>query len=113
MDDADFAWMRQHPFPVIETAITKALGTVLKETRRARGLSHKRVVERMADKISERTLGSYEVGRRHMTVVRLLEVCMASNASMLTVLGQTAVRARQLVEGEASAATPPSGVAPR
>lgn len=55
----------------------RVLGEELRELRKRRGWTRKELGERLTSEISLQTLATYELGTRHCSVVRLVELCMA------------------------------------
>lgn len=55
----------------------KALGEELRELRNRWGWTRKELGEQLDSEISLQTLATYELGTRHCSVVRLVELCMA------------------------------------
>jgi len=55
----------------------KALGEELRELRNQWGWTRKELGEQLDSEISLQTLATYELGTRHCSVVRLVELCMA------------------------------------
>ncbi len=71
------------------------LGRELREAREARGWSRAQLVGMLPSGIGDRTLLSYEHGTRHLTVVRLVELCRALGLIAVAVLlNQALQRAR-------------------
>jgi transcriptional regulator with XRE-family HTH domain len=62
---------------IAERAISRAVGEELRRTREAKGWSRAQLVGRLPSGIGDRTLLSYEHGTRHLTVLRLVELCRA------------------------------------
>ncbi|MCR3719215.1 MULTISPECIES: helix-turn-helix domain-containing protein [Prauserella salsuginis group] len=58
-------------------AFQRVLGEELRKLRRQRGWTRKELNERLQSDISLQTLATYELGTRHCSVVRLVELCMA------------------------------------
>lgn len=55
----------------------QVLGEELRELRNRRGWTRKELSERLDSEISQQTLATYELGTRHCSVVRLVELCLA------------------------------------
>lgn len=55
----------------------KALGEELRELRNSWGWTRKELGEQLDSEISLQTLATYELGTRHCSVVRLVELCTA------------------------------------
>lgn len=53
------------------------LGEELRELRNRKGWTRKDLSERLDSEISQQTLATYELGTRHCSVVRLVELCLA------------------------------------
>lgn len=77
-----------------DRAISRALGEELRRTREGRGWSRGQLVARLPSGIGERTLLSYEHGTRHLTVLRLIELCRAQEVAAPTLLNQALQRAQ-------------------
>jgi transcriptional regulator with XRE-family HTH domain len=77
-----------------EKAISRAIGEELRRTRESRGWSRVQLVARLPSGIGDRTLLSYEHGTRHLTTLRLIELCRALDVSAPTLLNQALQRAR-------------------
>ncbi|GAA1203578.1 helix-turn-helix transcriptional regulator [Prauserella alba] len=58
-------------------AFQRVLGEELRKLRKQRGWTRKELNERLQSDISLQTLATYELGTRHCSVVRLVELCMA------------------------------------
>jgi transcriptional regulator with XRE-family HTH domain len=78
-----------------EKAVSRAIGEELRRAREAKGLSRGKLVACLPSGIGDRTLLSYEHGTRHMTVIRLLEVCQPLGVVASTLLTEALQRARQ------------------
>lgn len=91
-DDASAAM--DVPGNISDIAIAKALGEELRRAREARELSRRQLAECLPSGIGERTLLSYEHGTRHMTVVRLFELCLQLDVGAPGLLGRALQRAR-------------------
>lgn len=81
-----------------DKAISRAIGEELRRTREARGWSRLQLVERLPSGIGERSLLSYEHGTRHLTALRLIEVCNALGDDAPTLLARALQRARIHIE---------------
>lgn len=55
----------------------RVLGEELRELRKQRGWTRRELGERLTSDISLQTLATYELGTRHCSVVRLVELCLA------------------------------------
>ncbi|WP_410595435.1 hypothetical protein [Amycolatopsis sp. lyj-23] len=60
-------------------AYQRALADELGRLRRRRGWTRKQLLSRMAADLSVQTLATYEQGTRHVSVLRLVELCYAMN----------------------------------
>ncbi|GAA1239831.1 helix-turn-helix domain-containing protein [Prauserella halophila] len=58
-------------------AFQRVLGEELRKLRKQRGWTRKELNERLQSDISLQTLATYELGTRHCSVVRLVELCLA------------------------------------
>jgi transcriptional regulator with XRE-family HTH domain len=79
---------------VAERAISRAVGEELRRAREAKGWSRAQLVAMLPSGIGDRTLLSYEHGTRHLTVLRLVELCRALGVAAPTLLNQALQRAR-------------------
>ena len=79
---------------VTKEAISRAIGDELCRVRESLGWSRQKFVERLPSGICERTLLSYEHGKRHMTLLRYLELCHALGVVAPTLLTHALQRAR-------------------
>jgi transcriptional regulator with XRE-family HTH domain len=77
-----------------EKTISRAIGEELRRAREATGWSRLQLVSRLPSGIGDRTLLSYEHGTRHLTVIRLIEICRALSVAAPTLLNQALQRAR-------------------
>jgi transcriptional regulator with XRE-family HTH domain len=59
------------------TSYQRVLGDELRRVRKQRGWTRKELQQRLQSEISLQTLATYELGTRHCSVVRLVELCMA------------------------------------
>ena len=82
-----------------ERAISRALGEELRRTREACGWSRAQLVGMLPSGIGDRTLLSYEHGTRHLTVLRLIELCSALGVAADAVVAHALQRARIHLEG--------------
>lgn len=78
--------------------ISRAIGEELRRTREMLGLSREQLVAQMPSGIGSRTVLSYEHGTRHLTVLRLVEICRALCVDTATLLTRGLQRARIHVE---------------
>ena len=74
--------------------INRAIGEELRLAREALGWSRGHLVSRLPSGIGDRTLLSYEHGTRHLTTVRLIELCRAMAVDAPTLLTRALQRAR-------------------
>lgn len=81
-------------FDVAERAISRAVGEELRRTREAHGWSRGQLTTMLPSGIGERTILSYEHGTRHLTVLRLIEMCRALGVAADTLLANALQRAR-------------------
>jgi transcriptional regulator with XRE-family HTH domain len=79
---------------VAERAISRAVGEELRRAREAKGWSRAQLVGMLPSGIGDRTLLSYEHGTRHLTVLRLVELCRALGVAAPSLLNQALQRAR-------------------
>lgn len=79
---------------VTKEAISRAIGNELCRVREALGWSRLQFVARLPSGIGERTLLSYEHGKRHMSLLRFLELCHALGVVAQTLLAHALQRAR-------------------
>lgn len=80
--------------PVTVGIVARAIGAELELVREERGWSRGQLVARLPSGIGERTLLSYEHGQRHVTVLRLLELCRALGVTAAELLTAALQRAR-------------------
>lgn len=69
-------------------AFQRVLGEELRKLRRQRGWTRKELNERLQSDISLQTLATYELGTRHCSVVRLVELCTALGEPPQDLLGR-------------------------
>jgi transcriptional regulator with XRE-family HTH domain len=77
-----------------EKAISRAIGKELRLAREARGWSRAQFVALLPSGICDRTLLSYEHGTRHLTALRLVELCGALGVAAPTLFSQALQRAQ-------------------
>lgn len=77
-----------------EKVISRAIGEELRRARESNGWSRAQLVALLPSGIGDRTLLSYEHGTRHLTALRLIELCHALGISAATLLNQALQRAR-------------------
>lgn len=77
-----------------DKVISRAIGDELRRAREALGWSRGHLVSRLPSGIGDRTLLSYEHGTRHLTTLRLIELCRALGVAAPTLLNQALQRAR-------------------
>src|SRR5690349_10328107 len=77
---------------------SRMLGEELRCAREALGWSRLQLVARLPSGIGERTLLSYEHGTRHLTALRLVELCYALGVDAPTLLRRALQRARIHIE---------------
>lgn len=82
----------------LNKAFSRALGDELRRVREAEGWSRVQLVERLPSGICDRTLLSYEHGTRHLTALRLVELCFSLQVDAPTLLGRALQRARIHIE---------------
>lgn len=75
-------------------AISRAIGRELRRAREAEGLSRVQLVAELPSGIGDRTVLSYEHGTRHLTVIRLLELCRVLGVAGPTLLTQALQQAQ-------------------
>ncbi|WP_420807855.1 helix-turn-helix transcriptional regulator [Amycolatopsis antarctica] len=68
---------RGHVVRIDGEAYQRVLGEELRKLRRKRGWTRKDLNDRLQSEISLQTLATYELGTRHCSVVRLVELCVA------------------------------------
>lgn len=78
----------------VARAVARAVGEELRRAREAKGWSRAQFVTRLPSGIGDRTLLAYEHGLRHLTLIRLLELCEALDAVVADVVSQGLQRAR-------------------
>lgn len=78
----------------LNKAISLAVGEELRRAREAKGWTRGYFVKQLPSGIGARTLLSYEHGTRHLTVLRLVEVCKVLETAAPHVLGLALQRAR-------------------
>jgi transcriptional regulator with XRE-family HTH domain len=74
--------------------ISRAIGEELRLAREALGWSRGHLVSRLPSGIGDRTLLSYEHGTRHLTTLRLIELCRAMGVGAPTLLTRALQRAQ-------------------
>ena len=74
--------------------VSRMLGEELRRAREALGWSRLHLAEQLPSGIGDRTLLSYEHGTRHLTALRLIELCHTLKTDAPTVLGRALQRAR-------------------
>lgn len=79
---------------VVERAVSRAVGEELRRVREAKGWSRAQLVGKLPSGIGDRTLLSYEHGTRHLTVLRLVELCRALGVAAPVLLNRALQRAR-------------------
>jgi hypothetical protein len=77
-----------------DKAISRAVGEELRRVREALGWSRGHLVSRLPSGIGDRTLLSYEYGTRHLTTLRLIELCRAMGVDAPSLLTRALQRAR-------------------
>jgi transcriptional regulator with XRE-family HTH domain len=77
-----------------DKSISRAIGEELRRTRESKRWSRAQLVALLPSGIGDRTLLSYEHGTRHLTVLRLIELCDALGVSAPTLMNQALQRAR-------------------
>jgi len=83
--------VRVHP---TDKTISRAIGDELRRAREACGWSRLQLVARLPSGIGDRTLLSYEHGTRHLSALRLIEICYALGVDMPTLSRRALQRAR-------------------
>ncbi|WP_216206974.1 helix-turn-helix domain-containing protein [Amycolatopsis aidingensis] len=66
----------------------RALGDELRRLRRRREWTRKDLQKRLRSNISLQTLATYELGTRHCSVVRLIELCLALDEQPETLIAK-------------------------
>lgn len=74
--------------------ISRAIGEELRLVREGLGWSRGHLVSLLPSGIGDRTLLSYEHGTRHLTTVRLIELCRAMRVDPSTLLSRALQRAQ-------------------
>jgi len=82
----------------VARAVARAVGDELRRAREAKGWSRAQFVTRLPSGIGDRTLLAYEHGLRHLTLIRLLELCEALDAVAADVVSRALQRARLFLE---------------
>jgi transcriptional regulator with XRE-family HTH domain len=82
------------PSSPTEKTISRAIGDELRRAREATGWSRGQLCAQLPSGIGDRTLLSYEHGTRHLSVVRLIELCHVLGVAAPTLLNQAQQRAR-------------------
>jgi transcriptional regulator with XRE-family HTH domain len=77
-----------------EKLIARAIGEELRRVREGVGWSRGQLVAQLPSGIGDRTLLSYEHGTRHLTVLRLIELCHPLGIAAPMLLNQALQRAR-------------------
>lgn len=90
MDELDTANPSMDAF---EKTTSRAIGEELRRARERNGWSRAQLVALLPSGIGDRTLLSYEHGTRHLTALRLIELCRALGVSAPTLLNQALQRA--------------------
>ena len=83
---------------VLNKAISRAIGDELRRARDANEWTRAQLVARLPSRIGDRTLLSYEHGARHLTVLRLIELCRVLDVGAPHLLGLALQRARVCLE---------------
>lgn len=81
-----------------DKVFSRALGEELRREREALGWSRVHTVGQLPSGIGDRTLLSYEHGTRHLTALRLVELCYALRVDAPTVLRRALQRAHIHIE---------------
>jgi transcriptional regulator with XRE-family HTH domain len=81
-----------------DRAISRAIGEELRRRREDAGWSRAQLVALLPSGIGDRTLLSYEHGTRHLTVLRLIELCRPLDTTASALLSSALRRARIYVE---------------
>jgi transcriptional regulator with XRE-family HTH domain len=82
----------------IDKLISRAIGEELRRTREAHGWSRAEFVARLPSGIGDRTLLSYEHGSRHLSVLRLIELCYELLVDMPSLMRRALQRAHIRLE---------------
>jgi transcriptional regulator with XRE-family HTH domain len=80
--------------PVLDSALSKALGEELRRAREMAGISRAELVNRTPSEINVRTYATYEYGTRLCTVARFIEICAALEVSAPEILELALQRAK-------------------
>lgn len=81
---------------VPDKVLARALGEEIRIAREANGWTRLQMVERLPSQIGDRTLLSYEHGLRHLTVIRLIELCRELGEEAPAMLNRALRRAHEL-----------------
>jgi transcriptional regulator with XRE-family HTH domain len=79
---------------VTAKTVSVAVGEELRRAREARGWSRAQFIAQLPSGIGERSLLAYEHGLRHLTILRLLELCYGLEVTAPTLLNQALQKAR-------------------
>lgn len=97
-DQVDLSWMSTHDFEEFEKALHRELGEELRLCRVARGLARVELVKMLPSKCSDRSLITYELGTRRMTVVRWVELSAGLGVSPGMLLDRALQSAKMALE---------------
>ena len=99
----DEAWrgLVHRPGEPSDEVISQAVGEELRRARETLGLSRGQLVAKLPSGIGDRTLLSYEHGKRHLTLLRWIELCRALEVASPVLLARALQRARIHVENMA------------
>ncbi|WP_020666346.1 helix-turn-helix domain-containing protein [Amycolatopsis nigrescens] len=78
--------------PELAGTVLRVLGDELRRARGQRGWSRRQLQARLTAKVSVQTLATYELGTRHCSVVRLMELCQALDVSAVELLARVQAR---------------------
>ncbi len=101
-----------------DAVFMRVLGDELRAVRRAKGWIREDVAPRIQEGVSLQTLASWELGQRHINVVRFVATCLTLEASPMDVLHRTWDRVfgdsqdAWVVDLNAAARLPASDLAP-
>lgn len=78
----------------------RILGEELRALRKQQGLTRRELAQRLDSDISLQTLATYELGTRHCSVVRLVELCLAMQERPQDLLDRVQRRTRPEQPGD-------------
>lgn len=78
----------------VDKALSRAIGEELRRAREVNGWSRGYLAARLPSEIGDRTLLSYEHGTRHLTMIRLFEICRVLGVDASSLARRALQRAR-------------------